>query len=191
MGDRRPTTDGEKGLPKWPNVLIDMNIEEVLKEAEDRIQFGYDICNGEPTTANQFETGFYIAYWYNHSEEEMWSFVTFDDKEKARMLAEYWASEYCTEDSEKRYMENAEFDIEQGYCTREEAEDEMKSQFAEFDEKAAWDLPYRIGEDKSYPTTVGYCSVYDLINCMPLKVLRQFISQIFECSIITGFQEDH
>ena len=168
-----------------------MDIEEILKEAVERIGFAYDIFNGESQIAEQIGTGWYIAYWYDHSEEEMWSFVTFDDEEKAKMLAEYWASEYCTEDSEQKYREEAESYIEQGCCTREESEEEMRRAFAEFDKKAAWDLPIRISEDKCYPTTVGYCSVDTLINCMPLDALRQFTCRLFECSIITGFEEDH
>ena len=183
-------TLGEKGLPQWP-FLYNMDLESIIKEADDRIAFSYDIINGESEIAKQIGTGWYLAYWYNHVEEEMWSFVTFDDEEKARMLAEYWASQYCEQDSEQKYRENAEYYIAQGYYTREESEEIMKREFAEFDKKTAWDLPIRIGEDKNYPTTVGYCSVDKLINCMPLDVLRQFTTSIFQCSIITGNLEDH
>ena len=165
-----------------------ISLEEVINEAEDRIGFGYDIINGESKIAEQMHTGIYVAYRYDHSEEEMWTFVTLDDKEKAKMLAEYWASVYCTDDDERQFREDF---YSEGVDNPEEFKSFMKREFAEFNEKAAWDLPVRVGQSIAHSTTVGYAYIDDLILCMPFDVLRQFTTRLFDWSIITGFEEDH
>lgn len=168
-----------------------INIEDLLKEADERIGFGLDICNGENEIAEQVGTGIYITYEYNHSEEEVWRFVMLDDEGKAKMLAEEWASEVCTDDDVREYHKDWDFLVEQGHCTQAEFEEEMKRRFAEFETCAAWDRKMRVGQDISAHTTVGFAFIYDFINSMPLEQLRQFTHSLFEFSIITGGLQDH
>ena len=168
-----------------------MIIEDILKEADERIGFGLDVCNGENAIAKQVGIGFYITYEYNHSEEEVWRFVMLDDKEKAKMLAEEWASEVCTDDDEREYHKDWDFLVEQGHCTQAEFDVEMKRRFSEFETDAAWDCMMRVGQDISAHTTVGYAHISDFINSMPLEQLKRFTSCLFEFSIITGGFQDH
>ena len=167
-----------------------MTKEQILKEAEERIGFGIDILNGENELAEQVGTGVYIAYEYNHAEEEVWQFVVFDEEEKAKILAECWAADFCTLDDVHEYHKEWGYLIEQGYCTQEEFEADMKTYFARFEKVAAWDRKIRVGQNISSYTTVGYAYIDDFIQCLPLKHLRQFTAQLFSCSIITGWQED-
>ena len=129
-----------------------------------------------------------MVYQYNHSEEEMWTFVTLDNEEEAKILAEYWATEYCTDDDERQFRE--EYYVE-GVSDHEEFEEFMKQSFSEFNEKASWDLPIRVGQSIAFSTTVGYGFIDDVLKCMPLKALQQFTASLFESSIITGGMEDH
>lgn len=81
-------------MPELAHLFIYM-IDDLLKEADERIGFGLDICNGENEIAEQVGTGCYITYEYNHSEKEVWRFVMLDDKEKAKLLAEEWRLKYA------------------------------------------------------------------------------------------------
>lgn len=177
-------------MPELAHLFISM-IDDLLKEADERIGFGLDICNGENEIAEQVGTGCYITYEYNHSEEEVWRFVMLDDKEKAKLLAEEWASEVCTDDDELEYHKDWDFLVEQGSCTQAEFDEERKKHFAEFETNAAWDRKMRVGQNISSNTTVGYAFIYDFINNMPLEQLRQFTSCLFDFSIITGGLQDH
>ena len=168
-----------------------MKLEKVLREAEDRIGFGLDICNGENEIAKKVGTGFYITYEYNHSDEEVWQFVIFKTKEKARVLAEYWASCLCTDDDISEYHKHWDWLVDQGYCDQAGLMDSMERNFSRCEKNASWDHPVRVGQNIATNTTVGYAHINDFIQCMPLEQLRQFAQSLFEFSIITGGLQDH
>ena len=171
------------------HIFYTMTIEELEKIAEDRIGFGMDVNNLESEVANKIGTGLYIAYNYNHSEGEVWRFVMFDRKEKAKKLAEHWASEWCTNDIIREWKEENDGMFDD--ASPEEIEKIMKEEIDAFNRLSAWDQPFRIGQSVVHQTTIGYAFVYDYINHMPLEQLRQFASCLFEFGIITGGEQDH